>query len=131
MKRISLNERLGEKSNRSVVELFAGLTVYEYISGTQEPSRSEKSKLTRYCYLLRQMKKADLDLYPAMCHTVMEIVMSGSGSAEEILYGLLVEPIYRIQKEKEEMRHEPALCAERDGDGPDPNDYGGRDVPAP
>ena len=131
MKRISLNERLGEKSNRDFVRLFASLTVFEYIRGTQEPGGSEKSMVARFCFLLRHLKAAELGLHPAMCHTVMEIVMSGFTGAEEILYELLIEPIYRIQKEKEEMRHEPALCAERDSDGPDQDDHGGRELPSP
>ena len=131
MKRISLNERLGEKSNRDVVRLFAGLTVFEYIRGTQEPGGSEKSMVARFCFLLRRLKAADLGLHPAMCHTVMEVVMSGFAGAEEILYELLIEPIYRIQMEKEEMRHDHSLCAEGDSGGPDQDDHGGREFQTP
>lgn len=131
MKRISLSERLGEKSNRDVTRLYAGLTVFEYIRGTQGLGSSEKSMVARFCFLLRRLKAADLGLHPAMCHTVMEIVMSGLAGAEEILYELLIEPIYRIQKEKEEKRHDHSLCAERDSDGPDQDDHGGREFQTP
>ena len=130
MKRISLNERLGEKPNRDVVSLYAGLTVFEYFRGTRR-DKPEKIAPSTICRFIRQLKNAGIDMHLAMCHTVMRIVMSNSDSAEEILYELLVDPIYRIQKEKEERRHEHSLCTEGDSDGPDPDDDGGRSVPTP
>ena len=128
MRRISLDERLGRhQANKAVIDVLVHMSVCDYLRGIKPVNGSSLGAFIR---LAEQMKQAGLEVNRAMCKTVVKIARMRDATGDEILYGLLVEPIYKLYKGKE-ATHEHTVCTQGDGDGPEPDHDDGRSVPTP
>lgn len=123
MQRTSLDERLGAVPRKTVVDMYARLSVTEFAHAYGE--LIGKTALIWYAYFTSGMHRAHLTLRPKLYDTVYVVSRSGCDGADDLLYALLVSPIYELQMQKEAKHHDYAVCAERDGIGLVENNYGG------
>ncbi len=126
MQRKSLDERLKGAPKPAIAVRLAQLNVMEHFNALEALGCSKKSALEWFAYLEQSLRDlSGVRLRQAMCDTVMTVANCDCDQGYRMLYALIINPIYQIQKQKEAARYDDTLCTQGNGLGSVQDDHVG------